>query len=139
MLSPPLPYFGCVSDESAAIRAQLRYMLAQLLRANSFEFSSLVALMLQDRTGLLHAISLALNDAITADTNTRLETAAVRVGGSSSSLERTFSGAGMQSHRDSPDGSFNRVINGLYQVAGWARQHCPVYAEFVRLMEPEFE
>lgn len=151
------------------VTRQLRFLLNQLLQAGSFEWASLVALMLLDRNGLFHAITLAV-DAATQCTLQRLRhqsfpgdvAATCHLGesgpGSRSLSKRTTSlwhrvtGHSTQSDTnvdDSVCGSppispifgdpLSRVFAGLHQLDTWSVHNCPAYHLFLSLLQPELE
>ncbi|TPP63606.1 hypothetical protein FGIG_11655 [Fasciola gigantica] len=147
---------------------QLRFLLNQLLQAGSFEWASLIALMLLDRTGLFHAITLAI-DAATQCTLQRLRhrsnpgDAATAPPGDSgpgsrvstnraTSLWRRVTGHPTQSDTNvdelnciSPPVSpvfgdpLSRVFAGLHQLETWSVHNCPAYHLFLSRLQPELD
>ncbi|VDP81492.1 unnamed protein product [Echinostoma caproni] len=115
------------TDWCDAVRQQLIYLLNQLLQAGSFEWASLVALMILDRTGLFHAITLAV-DAATQCTLQRLRQQPSS--GLSNTTVPADSGPG-------PRPSVSRAANLWRRVTGHHQQQQPTTQSGTDADDPE--
>ncbi|TGZ64308.1 hypothetical protein CRM22_006432 [Opisthorchis felineus] len=151
------PSTSASATSTKALR-QLRYLLSQLLQGGSFEWASLVALMVQDRTGLLEAVTLAV-DASTRSTLSRLKDRHPTCHTSerrSSGLWRRVVGSQHQpipsqtsnENSDQESGGpysplfgdpLSRVHAGLKQVDYWAIEHCSLYHQFIDELQPDLD
>ncbi|KER19908.1 hypothetical protein T265_15435, partial [Opisthorchis viverrini] len=151
------PSNSASATSNKALR-QLRYLLSQLLQGGSFEWASLVALMVQDRNGLLEAVTLAV-DASTRSTLSRLRDRHSTCHTNerrSSGLWRRVVGSQHQpvpsqtsnENSDQESGGpysplfgdpLSRVHAGLKQVDYWATEHCSLYHQFIDELQPDLD
>ncbi|CAL8073373.1 unnamed protein product [Calicophoron daubneyi] len=153
------------AGRSKHVLRQLRFLLSQLLQANSFEWACLVALMVLDTAGLFHAVTLAV-DAATHHNLSRLRgqnnwpTSVTTSDGKAVRLWRRVIGKNSERSRSSNSTSvvdsgdldlisapnspifgdpLSRVLAGLNEIGKWALHNCRTYHAFLFSVQPELD